>query len=758
MIILFGVLDARFYIEQRRELVNGLKQLTTVQSSAFAAAVWEFNIDQINSLLSDLEKLQFVSSAAVFDTSGELLGKFGDTIAPPESPEYRASTPLEFSSGESKESAGKLVITVHANLIREELFNRIKVDVLIVFVMALTLTGVTFFAQRVVIGRPIERLSDSIQKMRDENIREQVNWTSSDELGEVVQAYNEMQLAQAAAEDQLKQHQDHLEELIVERTKNLSEKEAQLRLALDNMPGGMLMVDEDLNFVIVNDQYSELFSFPDDLLVPGKSIVEMLHFQAQRGDYGTGDLDEMVERITKQFKSSESARYERRLRGGRVLEINVSRTPDGGAVAVARDITERKQAEEVIKESEAQFRTLVDNIPGIVYRSAIDADWTMQFISDNVADVSGYPASDFIDNRVRSFASLIHPDDVQLVDDTVAAALEKREPFIIDYRIVRADGDVRWVYEKGQGTFDEQGKAVSIDGTIYDNTARKQAEEEIAEKNQMLEDLSTKLSHYLSPQVFESIFSGERDAAISTDRKKLTVFFSDIKDFTATTEDLEPEELTFLLNDYLTKMTEIALEHGATIDKYIGDAMLLFFGDPTTKGVEEDALTCVRMAIAMQRRMVDLRAKWKDFGHERPIHMRIGINTGYCNVGYFGSDKRMDYTIIGGEVNLAARLEGIAEPDGIMMANETYALVRHEIHAEEQKPIQVKGISRKIRPYAVQGIFDDLDADRSFIRAENESMRLHVDLRKLDKDGQVTIAKELETCAARLREMADGAA
>ena len=228
------------------------------------------------------------------------------------------------------------------------------------------------------------------------------------------------------------------------------------------------------------------------------------------------------------------------------------------------------------------------------------------------------------------------------------------------------------------------------------------------------------------------------------------------RDFTATTEDLEPEELTFLLNDYLTEMSEIALEHGATIDKYIGDAMLLFFGDPTSLGVEEDALACVKMAIDMQRRMVELRAKWRDLGHERPIHMRIGINTGYCNVGNFGSDTRMDYTIIGGEVNLAARLEGIAEPDGIMLANETYSLVRQEIDAEEQEPLHVKGISREVRPYAVMGIFDDLDAGSEFIRVENEAMRVHVDLRKLNEQGRMMAAEELEKHAAKLREKDDG--
>jgi len=184
---------------------------------------------------------------------------------------------------------------------------------------------------------------------------------------------------------------------------------------------------------------------------------------------------------------------------------------------------------------------------------------------------------------------------------------------------------------------------------------------------------------------------------------------------------LEPEDLTFLLNDYLTKMTEIALKYGATIDKYIGDAILIFFGDPTTKGVKEDAVTCVQMAIEMQRRMVDLRAKWEQMGYQRPFHMRIGINTGFCNVGNFGSEDRMDYTIIGGEVNLAARLEGITEPDGVTLAYETFALVRDYVTAKPGDPIQVKGIQRDVTPYFLKNVLDASGDAKRFIREESDS-------------------------------------
>ena len=147
-------------------------------------------------------------------------------------------------------------------------------------------------------------------------------------------------------------------------------------------------------------------------------------------------------------------------------------------------------------------------------------------------------------------------------------------------------------------------------------------EDQLAETNRKLEGLSRKLAKYLSPQIYNSIFTGERSAEISAHRKKLTIFFSDIADFTQTTDSLESEELTGLLNHYLTEMSTIALAHGATIDKYIGDAILAFFGDPESRGVREDALACVKMAIAMQRRMRELQGEWMNVGTEKPLGRR----------------------------------------------------------------------------------------------------------------------------------------
>lgn len=261
--------------------------------------------------------------------------------------------------------------------------------------------------------------------------------------------------------------------------------------------------------------------------------------------------------------------------------------------------------------------------------------------------------------------------------------------------------------------------------------AAEAANKELDGKNTMLKGLSGKLSKYLSPQVYETIFSGATDVVLQTDRKKLTVFFSDIKDFTQTTSDLQPEDLAYLLNDYFSEMSEVALRHGATIDKFIGDAMLLFFGDPQTKGVVEDARSCVRMAIAMQRRMRDLQEVWRDKGFTKPFQMRIGINTGFCNVGNFGSNERMDYTIIGGEVNLAARLESQADPDGILMSYETYVNVKDLVEVEERQILVAKGISRNVRPFSVESIFDNFEHEKRVLRQEGDGIYVMIDMEKL---------------------------
>ena len=230
-----------------------------------------------------------------------------------------------------------------------------------------------------------------------------------------------------------------------------------------------------------------------------------------------------------------------------------------------------------------------------------------------------------------------------------------------------------------------------------------EAKEEVEKKSKEVEAISNQLAKYLSPQIHEQIFSGKQNAEVKSNRKKLTVFFSDIVGFTSISDELESEEITNLLNFYLNEMSNIALEHGGTIDKYIGDAVMIFFGDPDSLGIEQDARKCVEMAVAMQKKMNELIGYWgKSFGLKNDLQIRIGINTGFCTVGNFGSEDRLDYTAVGAAVNLASRLEGAAAPGSILVSEDTFLLVKSLFSFKEPREIDVKGLLRKIKLYEVE--------------------------------------------------------
>ena len=237
----------------------------------------------------------------------------------------------------------------------------------------------------------------------------------------------------------------------------------------------------------------------------------------------------------------------------------------------------------------------------------------------------------------------------------------------------------------------------------------------LKKKTEQLEDLSHKLSKYLSPQVFESIFSGKQNARIESQRKKLTIFFSDIVGFTRTAERMEPEDMSNLLNMYLDEMAKIAFKYEGTVDKFVGDAIMVFFGDPESKGEKEDALSCVKMAMEMIASLKEMQKDWYLNGVIAPFRIRVGINTGFCTVGNFGSKNKMDYTIIGSQVNIAKRLEEVAQEDEIVISHETWSQIKDRIHCIKQKPVLVKGIPDPIQTYQVVCFLDQIkENDHNF--------------------------------------------
>jgi adenylate cyclase len=314
-----------------------------------------------------------------------------------------------------------------------------------------------------------------------------------------------------------------------------------------------------------------------------------------------------------------------------------------------REIAEAQRRLSVAIESISEAFSLYDNEDRL---AACNSKYRT-LIFPNVADESLVGST--FETLIRRAADHGDIEDAHgRIEEWVQERLERHRNPSSAFLQRRRDG--RWVIVSERKT--EDGGTVAV---YSDVTELKQREEELSLKTNALEQLSSQLAKNLSPQVYESIFTGRSKVTVASRRKKLTIFFSDLEGFTETTERLESEDLTQLLNHYLTEMSKIALQFGGTIDKYVGDAVLIFFGDPDTKGVKADAVACVKMAIAMRKRMRELESVWRASGIEEPPRCRTGINTGFCTVGNFGSEDRMDYTIIGsGVVDTTHRLERLS--------------------------------------------------------------------------------------------------
>ncbi len=206
------------------------------------------------------------------------------------------------------------------------------------------------------------------------------------------------------------------------------------------------------------------------------------------------------------------------------------------------------------------------------------------------------------------------------------------------------------------------------------------------------------LRRYFSPKLSEKILAAGNSISSTPQRKMMTVVFLDIRNFSSFTETLEPEELFQLLDTYLSEMTRIVHKYDGTLNKIIGDGMLVFFGDPIP--MEDHARRAVMMAVDMQEKVSELRKEWQQYGHE--LGIGVGINTGYMTVGNIGSEIHKDYTVIGHPVNVAARLESFAKAGEILISQRTYNHVKDIVKADKIGEITVKGLHRRVVAYNVR--------------------------------------------------------
>jgi PAS domain S-box-containing protein len=507
---------------------------------------------------------------------------------------------------------------------------------------------------------------------------------------------------------------------------SIAEQERQFRELLEHCPAALSLVDEDGRLVFHNARLRELFGYEE----------EELHLFDTRNFWQ--DLDHRTRLIERLRESGGQLLNEEviwKTKQGQPVHLLISYVQvayqgghvsfvGGKRVAWLYDITPLRRAEEARRQSEHRLVEAIESISeGFVFYDADDrlvlCNSCYRALLYGGQDTDLTPGMTFESIIRRSAERGAVKDAEGRVEEWIAERLGwHRDP---GEPQVQRRGDGRWIMVSERRT--EDGGTVAVYSDITD---LKQREASLSEKSAALEALSGKLAKYLAPQVYNSIFIGSQEVAIASKRKKLTICFSDIAGFTETTDKMESEDLTQLLNHYLTEMSKIALQYGATIDKYVGDAIMMFFGDPETRGVGEDALACVKMALAMQRRMTELAEVWRNGGMEAPLRCRIGIHTGYCTVGNFGSEDRMDYTIVGGAVNLASRLEHEATAGSVLISYETFAYVKEEIQCEERGHIRVKGIAYPVATYEAIDLKSPSAIGHGTMQAEHPHLQLRI--------------------------------
>ena len=372
----------------------------------------------------------------------------------------------------------------------------------------------------------------------------------------------------------------------------LSELVGEVRSLKEHIPAVLWMADRDLTLNFINPEAAPLAQaltgLPQENIVGSLKVGEVFRDQQELTPLLAGEvLNQGVDR-----EAMVSFAY-----NGRQVHLQQVIAPvrdlDGrvtGVMGVGLDISHRLEMELDLAQREERFRTLVQNVPGAVYRCLNDEHWTMVFISEAIEDITGYPASDFINNQVRSYESIIHPDDREPVRAEVERALAQGRPFTMEYRVIIADGVERWIFEKGSEVRGEQGELLYLDGVHLDITERKQAEQALARSEALYrnlferagegillltaegDDIGRIVSANLASQRMHGYGPGELEGAHISELDP----FMDTVQFTARMKDImDGRWLSFEVEHYRKDGTTFPLEVSAGLLDLGGERYLL---------------------------------------------------------------------------------------------------------------------------------------------------------------------------------------
>ena len=356
-------------------------------------------------------------------------------------------------------------------------------------------------------------------------------------------------------------------------------------------------------------------------------------------------------------------------------------------------IDNRKKAEDALRGSEERYRTLVENIPLGICRMTPGPDGRFLMANPAILRMLGFQDEGEL-RSIRLRDIYLRPRDSETFSHRL---LNHQKLNWEEIQFKRSDGTTVWGSVSARLVSDSAtGAPLYFDCLIEDIDDRKKARLKIEQEA----ETRRRFQKLLSPDLAEMVVSGDLQVEKGGALRDATVLFADIRGFTSLSENTEADEIVQMLNEYFEAMVEVVFQLEGTVDKYIGDAIMVLWGAPIAH--PDGPFRAVQAAIQMRKRLREFNKRRKAFG-KQAIQVGVGINTGPVVAGYIGSTRTMSYSVIGDTVNTASRLCAAARAGQILIADSTYTHIRHQFSVTRLTPLQVKGKLHPIHVFEVHG-------------------------------------------------------